>query len=339
MGRASASVVDERDRDHRHGRASALAGGGLTYRGTAFGVVAEVVVAEPGALVGAVELLGDEVDAMDRAASRFRADSEVCMLRDAGGSPRPVSSTLLEAVLVAVRMAAATEGAVDPTVGAAMCRIGYDRHFDDVGPQVAGSLPAAEAVPGWRAIEVDEESSTIRVPAGTLIDLGATAKALTADRVATRAAVALGCAVMVSLGGDVAVAGPPPPGGFPIGVGDVAGAAADATVAIIGGGLATSGVSVRRWLLGGHRVHHIVDPANGWPVEEVWRTVSVVAATCVEADAAATAAMVKGRGAPSWLAGHGLPARLVNRTGEVELVGPWPSPEVRAGDGPASSDR
>lgn len=339
MGRASASVVDEREGDHRHGGAFVATGGGLTYRGTAFGVVAEVVVAEPGALVAAVELLRDEVDAMDRAASRFRTDSEVCVLRDAGGSARRVSSTLLEAVLMAVSMAAATGGAVDPTVGAAMCRIGYDRHFDDVGPQVAGGLPAPEAVPGWRAIEIDEERSTIRVPAGTLLDLGATAKALTADRVATRAAAALGCGVTVSLGGDVAVAGPPPPGGFPIGVGDVAGGAADATVAIVGGGLATSGVSVRRWLLGDHPVHHIVDPANGLPVEVVWRTVSVVAATCVEADAAATAAMVKGRGAPSWLAGHGLPARLVTRTGEVELVGRWPSPEVRAGAGPASSDR
>ncbi|MHB1774909.1 MAG: FAD:protein FMN transferase [Acidimicrobiales bacterium] len=338
MGRASAGVVDERDGERRRA-AAAPAGSGRTYRGSAFGVGAEVVVTDPGALAGVVELLGDEVDAMDRAASRFRADSEVCMLRDAGGLPRPVSPTLLEAVLVAVRMAAATDGAVDPTVGAAMCRIGYDRDFGDLGRRVAGRLPAPEAVPGWRLIEIDEERSTIRVPAGTLIDLGATAKGLTADRVATRAAAGLRCGVMVSLGGDVAVAGPPPPGGFAIGVGDVAGGVADVEVAIAGGGLATSGVSVRRWVLGGHPVHHLVDPASGLPVEAVWRTVSVVAATCVGADAAATAAMVKGRDAPSWLAGRGLPARLVTPTGEVELVGPWPSPDVRPGAVVSSSDQ
>jgi thiamine biosynthesis lipoprotein len=339
MGRASAGVVDEWEGEHRRGDVPARTGSGRMYRGSAFGVGAEVVVTDPCALVGTVELLAAEVDAMDRAASRFRADSEVCLLRDAGGSPRPVSATLLEAVLVAVRMAAATDGAVDPTVGAAMCRIGYDRDFSDLGRRVAGRLPAPGAVPGWQLIEIDEERSAIRVPAGTLIDLGATAKALTADRVATRAAADFACGVMVSLGGDVAAAGPPPPGGFAIGVGDVAGGAADVEVAIAGGGLATSGVSVRRWVLGDDPVHHIVDPASGLPVEEVWRTVSVVAATCVGADAAATAAMVKGRDAPSWLAGLGLPARLVTPTGAVALIGLWPSSEVRPRAVASSSDR
>ncbi len=305
----------------------------LTYRGAAFGVRAEVVVSEPGALVAAIRLLQQEVEAMDGAASRFRADSEVCKLRDAGGEPRRVSGTLTAAVLVALRMASATDGTVDPTVGEAMCRIGYDRDFAEIANGVPGSLPPGRPVPGWRSIEVDEEASTIRVPPGTLLDLGATAKALVADRVAARVAASLCCGVMVSLGGDVAVARPPPPGGFRVGVGDAAGGAAQTVVAVTDGGLATSGVTVRRWMLGRRPVHHIVDPVNGLPVDVAWRTVSVAAASCVEADAAATAAMVKGHGAPAWLAGNGLPSRLVTLGGEVVSVGGWPSAGADLGDG------
>jgi thiamine biosynthesis lipoprotein len=296
-----------------------------------------VVVTDPAALVSAVELLAQEVEAMDRAASRFRPESEVNMLAAAGGERRRVSDTLIEAVLAAQRMAQATDGVVDPTVGAAMCRIGYDRDFAAIAAGVAARLPGPQPAPGWRVIEVDEEEKTIRVPPGTLLDLGATAKALVADRVAARAAALLGCGVTISLGGDVAVSGPPPPGGFGIGVGDVAGGRADAVVAIDAGGLATSGVVTRHWQLGGRWVHHIVDPANGLPVPVVWRTASVAARSCLEADAAATAAMVLGASAPAWLAARDLPSRLVTLGGDVTLVGTWPSPphgdDTRAASG------
>jgi thiamine biosynthesis lipoprotein len=131
--------------------------------------------------------------------------------------------------------------------------------------------------------------------------------------------------VLVSLGGDIAVAGPPPPGGFRVGLADVCAAVdVDEAVAITSGGLATSGVGTRRWRLGKSDVHHIIDPATGLPATVVWRTVSVAAATCVEANAAATAAMVMGEEAVDWLSRLGLPARLVGDDGVLRRTGGWP---------------
>ena len=71
-------------------------------------------------------------------------------------------------------------------------------------------------------------------------------------------------------------------------------------------------------------MHHIVDPRTGRPAAGPWRTVSVAAATCAEANAAATAAIVAGGRAEAWLAAEGLPGRLVTHGGEVRLLGGWP---------------
>src|SRR5207244_1770775 len=97
-----------------------------------------------------------------------------------------------------------------------------------------------------------------------------------------------------------------------------------------GGGLATSSVTCRRWVRADRTMHHIIDPRTGMPADGPWRTVTVAAATCAEANAAATAAIVAGADAPSWLAGHGLLARLINHDGKITRTCGWPEEE----DGP-----
>jgi thiamine biosynthesis lipoprotein len=183
-------------------------------------------------------------------------------------------------------------------------------------------------VPGWR--EVHLEGQQLTMPEGIRLDLGATAKAWAADRSAARIGARFGCGVLVSLGGDIAVAGPPPEGGWRIRVQDVTGAPDEppagpyALIAIRDGGLATSSTAARRWQRGGDVLHHILDPRTGWPAEPVWRTVSVAARTCADANTASTAAVIRGRAALGWLARLGLPARLVDATGVVFTVAGWP---------------
>ncbi len=296
------------------------------YRTHGLGCLAEIVLTDPDSVVGAAAIVHEELDRVDRAASRFRPDAEIALVHRAEGRPISVSPCLFEAVAVALRVAAATGGAVDPTVGAAMNRLGYDRDFAAIGAGIPADLPEPGPVPGWRSVELDRASGTVRVPAGTVIDLGASAKALTADRIAQRVAATFGCGVLVSLGGDISVAGPPPAGGFCTGLADVSGAAkASETVAIASGGLATSGIMSRRWRVGHDLVHHIVDPSTGLPPTPVWRTITVAAASCVDANAASTAAMVKGSGAEDWLAALNLPARLVALDGTVVRVAGWPA--------------
>lgn len=296
----------------------------------ALGTGARVLTADPSLAATAAEIVARDVERIDEACSRFRSDSELARVNRRQGGWTGVGPVLAEALTVALRVARMTGGAVDPTVGAALGQLGYDRDFVLVVGGDGHVRRRPEPAPGWRTVELDERRGRVRIPRGVELDLGASAKALAADRAAARAASALGCGVLVSLGGDVAVAGPPPPGGWAVLVTDhhAAGPEAAGQVVTVGdGGLATSSTTVRRWTRGGVTLHHILDPATGLPVPEHWRTVSVAASTCVDANAAATASVVWGAGAPDWLARHGLPARLVDGRGGVVRVAGWPRPE------------
>ncbi len=292
----------------------------------ALGTTAHLVAAdeELEAIRDAVEV---ELAGIDASCSRFRADAELVALNSAGGRPTRVSPLLLEAITVALRAAWVTDGEVDPTIGTAIAVAGYDRDFASVAPD--GPPVSPVAAPGWRCVEVDASTNTVRVPDGVQLDLGATAKALAADRAvaATRSATSAG--VLLSLGGDIAVAGPAPTGGWPVALADDhRSPATGPVVTLVSGGLATSSTTVRRWRRGGRELNHILDPSTGAPCRPVWRTVSVTAGSCVEANVASTAAIVLADRGPGWLRDSGLSARLVGVDGRVLLVNGWPEAQA-----------
>jgi FAD:protein FMN transferase len=298
----------------------------------ALGSGAVVLVADERRLGAACLAVAAEVAEIDRACSHFREDSELAMVNRAGGRAVAVGDLLFEALEVALRAARLTGGDVDPTVGQAVRVLGYDRDFAAV-PERGAPLLRVATVPGWRRVRLDRRRRSVRVPAGVRLDLGATAKALAADRAAFRAGQAAGCGVLVSLGGDLATEGQPPAGGWAVRVTDRHDAAPGPegeTVRVRDGALATSSTTVRRWRRGDQQLHHLVDPATGRPAPVVWRTVSVAAATCVDANTAATASIIRGERAPAWLDSLGLPARLVRSDGSVLRVGGWPPPEAAA---------
>jgi thiamine biosynthesis lipoprotein len=285
-----------------------------------------VLTADPFGLEAARQAVRAEVRSVDAACSRFRPDSELERVNGAGGEPVAVSPLLIEAVDAALWAAAVTSGDVDPTIGEALQVLGYDRDYAELRPDDRPIVRVAKAS-GWRRVRVDRDRGVVQIPFGTLLDLGATAKALTADRAADRAAEAAGCGVLVSLGGDLATAGQAPGSGWSVRVADSHAASPEddgETITIVTGGLATSSTTVRRWRRAGRTLHHIVDPRSGLPATEVWRTVSVAAASCLDANVAATAAIVRGERAVAWLESLGLPARLVRPDGAVARVGGWP---------------
>jgi FAD:protein FMN transferase len=299
----------------------------LSIRFRALGTTAVVETTDQDALADAVVAVERELTAIDATCSRFRPDSELVRVNSAGGRAVHVSPLLLEALRTAVTAAHATDGLVDPTVGRALRLAGYDATFSVVAARDSRTFRARFAsVPGWRVIEVDDARRTVRIPAGVELDLGATAKALAADRSARAAATAASCGVLVALGGDVAVAGPPPAAGWAVGfAADHAPPAdPDSTVAIRTGGVATSATVVRRWRSGSAVLHHVIDPRTGRPADTPWRSVSVAAATCVDANTASAAAIVLGDVAPRWLEERRPPARLVRLDGDVVTVEGWP---------------
>jgi FAD:protein FMN transferase len=299
-----------------------------------FGTTAVLLVTDEAMLAPARAIADAELAAVDRASSRFRPDSELSILNKSAGRLTRVSELFAALIAESLRAAELTDGDVDPTVGQAVIAAGYDRDFAELGspgpgPAGTASLTATAApAPGWRNVRLDPVTRHVRLDNGARLDLGSTAKAWSADRCATLITERLGCGVLISLGGDLAVAGPPPGEGWHVKATDDHAAPADApgqTITIRSGGLATSSTTVRAWHAGGKPMHHIINPRTGAPAVSPWRTVSVAAATCVDANIASTAAIIKGDSALTWLAELGLPARLVSHAGEVTTTSGWPA--------------
>lgn len=297
----------------------------------ALGTSIALRVTDPGALPRARRAAELELCAIDRACSRFRSDSELTYVNARAGRTTRCGTLLMEALALALRAAELTDGDVDPTLGRALELAGYDRDWSLLdAPRGEPERPAritARLLSGWRKVILDRRACTVRLPLGVSLDLGATAKGWAADRAAAAAAVAGGCGVLVGVGGDIATHGPGPDQGWRVKVTDDHRARPSApgqTVSIRSGGLATSSTAVRRWSHAGHTMHHILDPRTGAPVQGSWRTASVAAASCADANIAATAALVRSQTAPAWLARLELPARLVASDGAVTAIGDWP---------------
>ena len=293
----------------------------------ALGTGAHVLVAG-GDIAAAIAAVREVLSEVDLAYSRFRPDSELSQINADGGRTRRVSPLLAAAIATSLRAAALTDGRVDPTVGRAMRAVGYDDDFGRVRTRTDPITIRLEPIPGWQVIRFDSRARTIGVPKGVEIDLGSTGKALASDLAAAAAFAAMGQGgVLVSLGGDIAMAGDVPAGGWRILVAedsDTPPASDGEVIALHDGAIATSSTTVRTWRRGEIALHHLIDPHTGVSVESPWRTASVVAATCVDANTAATAAIVRGASAAKWLDGLGLAARLVGITGDVHRIGSWP---------------
>jgi FAD:protein FMN transferase len=260
-----------------------------------------VVAGAPPVTLGAIRRRFDEAD---RRFSRFRADSELRWVNARAGRPTHLSEPFAATLRVALEMAAATTGLVEPTVGAAIEAAGYDRDFaalrDDRRP--------ATAAPAGRWQEIVLQGRTLTMPRGCVLDLNGVVKAATADA----AARLLPGRGFVSAGGDVATRD---------GV-DLA-LPAGGAVRLVKGGMATSGCSLRRWRRGGVWQHHLIDPATGAPARSPWVEVTACGETCLAADIAAKAAFLRGHAGPAWLDERGIPGRFVAASGPVTLTTGW----------------
>ena len=312
-------------------------------RWRALGTSAEIRVCAPEALARARAEVEAVIAAVDLACSRFRPDSELSRVNAAEGRRMRVSALFLAALRTALRAAALTAGDLDPTIGSALARAGYDRDFQLIDARIGHSEEAARGLrlaraplhpratiprpARWSAIEIEWREGVVRLPRGVSLDLGATAKAFAADLAAAQAHRRTGAAVLVCLGGDIATAGRAPAEGWLVRVTDNHHAGAQApgqTIRLRGGGLATSSKVARAWRSGDATMHHIIDPRSGCPAQGPLRTASVAAADCTDANIAATAALIRGEGAVRWLDELQLPARLVTLDGRAIGVGGWP---------------
>jgi FAD:protein FMN transferase len=297
--------------------------GERTAQWSLWSTTARVVVSDPARLDAAETVVREVCGDVERACSRFRPDSEVHAVERGAGRFVAVGSVLASLIRTALDAARRTDGDVDPTVGRSLADLGYDRDIRSIPTDAGPVRVVLRRRVSWRDVEVVE--GAVRVPPGVELDLGATAKAWAADRAAERVAQEAGVGVLVALGGDIATAGPAPAGeDWQVLVQDGPDEPADSVTLPAGTALATSSTLSRQWLRDGRVLHHIVDPVTGMPVAPVFRTASVAAPTCVEANTLSTAALVRGLRGIGLLASSGRPARLVTASSEVVRLNRWP---------------
>lgn len=266
-----------------------------------WGTSGRLVVLDPEALEPARATVDLVMDTVEEAISTWRDDSELMTLRPGWNR---VSPTLAGALTSARWAAELTGGAVDPTLGAAVLA------------WREGGVPE----PGGRWRELRVEGSRVLLPEGVRLDLGALGKAYAADLAAARAARRTGSGVLVGLGGDLASAGPGPAGGWPVRVRDLASDPELVVSLHTGWAVATSSTEHRQAVPGDPATSHLLDPATGRSVRSPWRTATVVAGSCVSANAHATAAIVLGHPVDAPLA-----TRLVGHDGRVVAHGGFPA--------------
>lgn len=252
-----------------------------------WGVQARVVVTDPGVLATAASLVRGYLSAADAATNRDRADSEIRTFGSRsesiefdGVTVTPMFAHFLQDALLIARL---TDGKLTPTAGS------LDPH-------------------SWWKIRF--EGNRVFSPAGTVLDLSATARASSADHCASSTADLLGCGVLVALGGDIAVAGPPPENNWQIQVQDLPGDPTCQVAVPSGCGIATAST---------------VKPlAQESTATSMWRTVSVISETCAQAAALSQLAVGMSGSAIDWLHKLDRPARLVDQEFRVTTLGGWP---------------
>jgi thiamine biosynthesis lipoprotein len=241
--------------------------------------------------------------------TRFDEASELSRLNAAGAIG--AGDDLLAVVELALAARDRTGGRFDPTVHDALVAAGYDRTFELL---VGGS---AGAFPPMTTGGVRIRGRRIELDPGVRLDLGGIGKGYAVDRTVAQLAPLGPC--LVNAGGDLAVAGIPEEGAWPVAVETPSG---PLTLGLRGGALATSGSDRRRWRAGHAIHHHLIDPATGGPSDSDLLRVTVTAATAVEAEVLAKALFLAGEDAAVGEADEaGVPALLVTTDGRVRRAG------------------
>jgi FAD:protein FMN transferase len=290
---------------------------------TAWSCTVRLTVDDPAVLGAACGELKALMDRVDKAASRFRQDSELSIVNARAGALVPVSRLLVDLVDVSLVAASMSGGAVDPTVGAAVIAAGYDDDIEAVRRRFPEPPADPKPVPGWQQVQLNRKLALLGVPQDCALDLGAIAKAWTADRAALVLSKRYGCAVLVEIGGDLRAAGDPVKP-WVITVAERAGNPG-VLVTLAHGGLTTSTRTVRRWQTPTGYAHHLIDPRTGKPADGRWRTASVWAPSTVRANTFSTALVATGDAALGRLTLAGHPARLIDDDGEVTELSGWPA--------------
>jgi len=310
------------------GRIAPLAGGEIVRlhgdtMGTSWSVAA---VTAPGTTnTGRLDAIVTEaLDLVIAQMSPWQSGSDISRFNAAeAGAEVKLPAEFRHVLHCALRIAAKTGGAYDPTLGALVDLWGF-------GPQPAATLPPAPRdiekalrACGWQQLTLSPDG-VLRQPGGLRLDLSSIAKGFAVDLVTARLHARGFSHALVEIGGELAGTGVKPDGtpwwvGIDHRGGSSPSSASGIVVALHDMAIATSGIE-RAVVLGGRRHAHTIDPATGTPVRSDVVRATVLASSCMEADAYATALMVMGAARSlAFAAARHISAVLVDETGREHI--------------------
>jgi len=291
-------------------------------RFAALGTTIEVITTDPARLPDVVRHVQSCIADIDRTFSRFRSDSELIRLERSNRRPQRASGLFLELLDLAYRAYESTDGWFDLTVRDALEASGYDRSIEWLEAEGPGPSRTSRPAGQWHLINYDRDRGLIELRDGVRLDFGGIGKGFAVDY-ALRSLPPGSGGVLINAGGDLAVRGPIPEGGWICDVAATENSATEETILLREGAMATSGLGRRQWLRDGRPFHHLINPRTGEPGESPWRIVTVVARTCVAAEVAAKVAWLRAGEGPQWLESLGLSGRFAGIDGRVQVAGRW----------------
>jgi thiamine biosynthesis lipoprotein len=229
--------------------------------------------------------------------SQWHADSDLSRFNALPSGAGMVLPPAFSAVLTtALAVAAETDGAFDPSLGALVDLWGFGARDTAATAPKAIELKAARVAAGWQRLRFDATTRRLVQPGGVRLDLSGIAKGYAVDRLALQLRATGIASFLVEIGGELRGAGVKPDGQpWWVEIERAPGnMAAPILAALCGLSIATSGDYRREAWLDGQRVSHTIDPRTGRPVGSEVAAVTVLHRECMLADAYATALLVMG---------------------------------------------
>ena len=270
-------------------------GGSRLVMGTFANITA--VAEDDETIKAGIEAAFDKLVEVDEMMSDYKDDSELSAVnRDAFAKPVKVSDELFAVLKASVDYSRKTQGAFDITVGPVVEL--WRRAGKDGTKPGEKELAEAKARVGYEKLILDEKNKTVSFAVeGMKLDLGGIAKGYAIDLAIEEMKKAHAAGGLVDVGGDIRCFGASPKFNniWRVGLEDPSGASRYLFVLKLSDtGIATSGDYRRFVMVDDKRYSHIIDPATTANVGEL-TSVTVIAATAMDADALATAVSVMGR--------------------------------------------
>lgn len=245
------------------------------------------------------KLVHEALSAVDHTMSTWKPKSELSRFNDGPGEADvSLSPSMVEVLAVAFDVNRRSGGAFDVTVGPLVERWGFGAKGKPATLPDPAEVDALRAVLGMDHLDFEPAAATLRKDRAELrVDLSAVAKGYGVDQAAQALAAAGHPDYLVEVGGEVRVAGRNEAGRpwrLAVERPHPDRRAVQEVIELERGALATSGDYRNFTIVDGKRYSHTIDPTSGRPVEHRLASVSVVAETCAEADALATALNVLG---------------------------------------------